>query len=36
MTYILENGKLTISQKYKNIGEKPMPFYAGFHLYFAR
>lgn len=32
--YILENGKLTIHQEYKNKSNKPMPIYAGFHPYF--
>jgi galactose mutarotase-like enzyme len=32
--YVLENGKLTIQQEYKNMGDQPMPIYAGFHPYF--
>jgi galactose mutarotase-like enzyme len=33
-TYVLENGKLNIHQEYRNMGEQPMPMYAGFHPYF--
>ncbi|TKC17010.1 aldose epimerase [Robertmurraya kyonggiensis] len=32
--YILENGKLTVHQEYKNMGNEPLPMYAGFHPYF--
>lgn len=34
LTYFLENKKLVCEQVYKNLDEKPMPFYAGFHPYF--
>jgi galactose mutarotase-like enzyme len=33
-TYVLESGKLTIKQEYKNLGNQQMPIYAGFHPYF--
>lgn len=33
--YVLEYGKLTIEQRYINRSAQPMPFYAGFHPYFA-
>lgn len=33
-TYLLEGGKLTIKQEYINLGNSPMPIYAGFHPYF--
>jgi galactose mutarotase-like enzyme len=35
-TYALVNGELHTRQTYRNIGDNsPMPFYAGFHPYFA-
>lgn len=33
-TYILKHGKLSIEQEYKNLSEREMPFYVGFHPYF--
>ncbi|WP_416147508.1 aldose epimerase [Salipaludibacillus sp. HK11] len=33
-TYVLENGKFTIQQEYKNTGAWAMPMYPGFHPYF--
>ncbi|MEH7442622.1 aldose epimerase [Bacillus sp. JJ1122] len=33
-TYVLEGGKLMIKQEYNNLGDSPMPIYAGFHPYF--
>ncbi|MFZ7946114.1 MULTISPECIES: aldose epimerase [Bacillaceae] len=33
-TYSLKDGKLLIDQEYKNLGDQPMPIYAGFHPYF--
>ncbi|MBD7964860.1 aldose epimerase [Fictibacillus norfolkensis] len=33
-TYVLKKGKLTIHQEYMNMGNQPMPMYAGFHPYF--
>ncbi len=32
--YELQNGRLTIHQEYFNLGNQPMPMYAGFHPYF--
>jgi len=34
LTYFLDKNKLICEQEYKNLGENPMPFYAGFHPYF--
>jgi galactose mutarotase-like enzyme len=34
LTYKVNNCKLTCEQIYTNIGDKPMPYYAGFHPYF--
>ncbi|WP_409346315.1 aldose epimerase [Paenibacillus sp. MBLB4367] len=34
-TYILKDGALTIKQEYRNLSERDMPMYAGFHPYFA-
>ncbi|ANE45496.1 aldose epimerase [Paenibacillus swuensis] len=34
-TYRLRDGVLAIEQEYRNLSEAPMPFYAGFHPYFA-
>ncbi|NBD27486.1 aldose epimerase family protein [Paenibacillus glycinis] len=33
-TYALADGELTIRQTYRNLSERSMPFYAGFHPYF--
>ncbi len=33
--YVLQDGVLRIEQTYRNTGSKPLPFYAGFHPYFA-
>ena len=33
-TYIVERGKITIEQIYRNASRESMPFYAGFHPYF--
>jgi galactose mutarotase-like enzyme len=33
-SYVLSGNKLTIDQRYINIADRPMPFYAGFHPYF--
>jgi len=33
-TYIIEDSKLTIKQRYQNTSVNDMPFYAGFHPYF--
>ncbi len=33
--YVLQDGRLRIEQSYRNTGAKRMPFYAGFHPYFA-
>lgn len=33
-TYALVNGELAIRQTYRNLSERSMPFYAGFHPYF--
>lgn len=35
LRFILENGGLTLAQKYENLGSKPMPYNYGFHPYFA-
>ncbi|OHR74225.1 hypothetical protein HMPREF3291_04370 [Bacillus sp. HMSC76G11] len=32
--YLLLNGEFIIYQSYKNLSDKPMPFYSGFHPYF--
>ncbi|MFC0215871.1 aldose epimerase [Paenibacillus chartarius] len=34
-TYTLQEGKLTIAQSYRNVSDREMPMYAGFHPYFA-
>lgn len=34
LTYKVANNKLICEQTYTNIGDKPMPYYAGFHPYF--
>lgn len=34
LTYFLDKNKLVCEQVYKNLDQKPMPFYAGFHPYF--
>ncbi|MGB6976526.1 MAG: aldose epimerase [Gammaproteobacteria bacterium] len=34
LTYRVSPGKLTCEQTYINCGDKPMPYYAGFHPYF--
>lgn len=34
LTFRVENGGLTIRQRYENRGEKPMPYHFGFHPYF--
>ncbi|WP_274648824.1 aldose epimerase [Paenibacillus humicola] len=33
-TFALKDGRLHIRQTYKNLSERPMPYYAGFHPYF--
>ncbi|WP_353057702.1 aldose epimerase [Paenibacillus pasadenensis] len=34
-TYTLKNGALTIDQEYRNLSDRNMPMYPGFHPYFA-
>ncbi|SDT00547.1 Galactose mutarotase [Paenibacillaceae bacterium GAS479] len=34
-TYTLKDGQLTIDQEYRNLGDRDMPMYPGFHPYFA-
>ena len=34
LTFCVENGSLTIRQKYENLGAQPMPYNYGFHPYF--
>lgn len=33
-TYVLQGGKLSIRQQYRNLSDSPMPMYPGFHPYF--
>lgn len=35
LRFTLENGGLTLAQKYENLDETPMPYNYGFHPYFA-
>jgi galactose mutarotase-like enzyme len=34
LKYQISKGVLTCAQRYANMGDKPMPYYAGFHPYF--
>lgn len=34
LTYRIENNRLICEQYYENTGDKPLPYYAGFHPYF--
>ncbi len=34
LLYRITTGKLTCQQVYRNLGDRPMPYYAGFHPYF--
>lgn len=34
-TYVVEAGSLEVQQRYENTGDRPLPFSAGFHPYFA-
>lgn len=34
LTFLVENGAVTIGQKYENLGDTPMPYNFGFHPYF--
>ncbi|XEC94689.1 aldose epimerase [Paenibacillus tarimensis] len=34
-TYVLRDGTLRLEQQYRNLSDRPMPMYAGFHPYFA-
>lgn len=35
LAYSLEDDRIVCEQRYCNTGDKPMPYYAGFHPYFA-